>query len=154
MVALSSNQCLVEKSKNSVFSFILTMNWCVYFSFHHVRGPQWHCVSEESTERPDYRGNVVHSSGYLQVSTRLFWTRCWNKNLKCTMKTFLVLPRSSPDYYTNLTSSQGMQDVLVITLPQRNYTTGSNLMLNDTVRAVVPTWRCDCLYLTCLSIGR
>lgn len=40
---------------------------------------------------------------------------------------------SSPNYYVNVTSSQHMRDVLVVTLPQRNYTNGSHWTLNDTV---------------------
>lgn len=42
---------------------------------------------------------------------------------------------SSPSYYVNVTSSQAMRDVLVVTLPQRNYTNESRWTLNDTVRA-------------------
>lgn len=40
----------------------------------------------------------------------------------------------SPDYYSNMSTTL-MKDVLVVTLPQRNYTelAGSNLTYNDTV---------------------
>lgn len=41
----------------------------------------------------------------------------------------------SPSYYVNTTSIPAMQDVLVVTLPQRNYTEESHWTLNDTVRA-------------------
>lgn len=37
---------------------------------------------------------------------------------------------SSPNYYVNVTSNPAMLDVLVITLPPRNYT---NLTFHDTV---------------------
>uniref|UniRef100_A0A3B4UQD6 Guanylate cyclase n=1 Tax=Seriola dumerili TaxID=41447 RepID=A0A3B4UQD6_SERDU len=37
-----------------------------------------------------------------------------------------------PDYHVNTTSSKGMRDVLVFTLPQRNYHYGSNSTYNDT----------------------
>uniref|UniRef100_A0A8D3C2F3 Guanylate cyclase n=1 Tax=Scophthalmus maximus TaxID=52904 RepID=A0A8D3C2F3_SCOMX len=41
-----------------------------------------------------------------------------------------------PDYYVNTTSSKVMQDVLVITLPQRNFSTGSNSSYNNTVSCI------------------
>lgn len=40
-------------------------------------------------------------------------------------------PSFSPDYYLNTTSSAGMESVLVVTLPQRNYTSSSSF--NETV---------------------
>uniref|UniRef100_A0A3Q4AH40 Guanylate cyclase n=1 Tax=Mola mola TaxID=94237 RepID=A0A3Q4AH40_MOLML len=42
-----------------------------------------------------------------------------------------------PVYYTNTTSQRVMQDVLVITLPQRNYTYASNQTFNDTINDYV-----------------
>ncbi|XP_034395068.1 heat-stable enterotoxin receptor [Cyclopterus lumpus] len=50
---------------------------------------------------------------------------------------FILLDIYNPEYYVNTTSSQGMQDVLVITLPQRNYIYGSNLTYNDTINDYV-----------------
>lgn len=43
------------------------------------------------------------------------------------------LPSCSPSYYANTTSSKHMKDVLVITLPRRNYTEESTSALNNTV---------------------
>uniref|UniRef100_A0A3P8PZM6 Guanylate cyclase n=1 Tax=Astatotilapia calliptera TaxID=8154 RepID=A0A3P8PZM6_ASTCA len=40
-----------------------------------------------------------------------------------------------PDYYLNTTSSAGMESVLVVTLPQRNYTSGSSF--NETINDYV-----------------
>ncbi|TNN55617.1 Heat-stable enterotoxin receptor [Liparis tanakae] len=45
---------------------------------------------------------------------------------------FILLDIYNPEYYVNTTSSQGMEDVLVITLPQRNFIYGSNSTRNDT----------------------
>ncbi|KAM7372330.1 hypothetical protein PAMP_009507 [Pampus punctatissimus] len=50
---------------------------------------------------------------------------------------FILLDIYSPDYYVNTTSREGMQDVLVITLPQRNYSIGSNSLYNDTMNDYV-----------------
>ncbi|XP_065820934.1 guanylyl cyclase C isoform X1 [Labrus bergylta] len=50
---------------------------------------------------------------------------------------FILLDIYNPDYYTNTTSSKGMEDVLVITLPQRNYTYGENSTYNDTINDYV-----------------
>ena len=58
----------------------------------------------------------------------------------------VVSPVSSPQYYDNTTSSAGMEDVLVVTLPQRNYSLDSGMPYNDTVRET------HCLS-SCLSVG-
>ncbi|XP_074511504.1 guanylyl cyclase C [Sebastes fasciatus] len=50
---------------------------------------------------------------------------------------FILLDIYNPAYYVNTTSSKGMQDVLVITLPQRNYDYGSNSTYNDTINDYV-----------------
>ncbi|KAM9844043.1 guanylyl cyclase C [Aulostomus maculatus] len=50
---------------------------------------------------------------------------------------FILLDIYNPDYYANTTSSKGMQDVLVITLPPRNYDSGSNQHYNDTINDYV-----------------
>ncbi|XP_061894002.1 guanylyl cyclase C isoform X1 [Entelurus aequoreus] len=50
---------------------------------------------------------------------------------------FLLLDIYNPEYYVNATSSQGMQDVLVVTLPKRNYDYGSALQFNDTINDYV-----------------
>ncbi|TKS91639.1 Heat-stable enterotoxin receptor [Collichthys lucidus] len=50
---------------------------------------------------------------------------------------FILLDIYNPEYYVNTTSSAGMQDVLVITLPQRNYDYGSNSTYNDTINDYV-----------------
>ncbi|XP_068193477.1 guanylyl cyclase C [Antennarius striatus] len=50
---------------------------------------------------------------------------------------FILLDIYNPDYYVNTTSSKDMQDVLVITLPQRNYTSESKPTYNDTVNDYV-----------------
>ncbi|KAL6103318.1 gucy2c [Pungitius sinensis] len=50
---------------------------------------------------------------------------------------FILLDIYNPDYYVNTTSSKAMQDVLVITLPQRNYSYGSNSTYNDTINDYV-----------------
>uniref|UniRef100_A0A8D3BX98 Guanylate cyclase n=1 Tax=Scophthalmus maximus TaxID=52904 RepID=A0A8D3BX98_SCOMX len=49
---------------------------------------------------------------------------------------FILLDVYTPDYYVNTTSSKVMQDVLVITLPQRNFSTGSNSSYNNTVSCI------------------
>uniref|UniRef100_A0A8C6LM91 Guanylate cyclase n=1 Tax=Nothobranchius furzeri TaxID=105023 RepID=A0A8C6LM91_NOTFU len=46
---------------------------------------------------------------------------------------FILLDLYNPDYYVNSTSTEEMRDVLVVTLPQRNFSRGSNLSYNDTV---------------------
>ncbi|GLD60467.1 heat-stable enterotoxin receptor-like protein [Lates japonicus] len=50
---------------------------------------------------------------------------------------FILLDIYNPSYYANTTSSKAMQDVLVITLPQRNYDYGSNSSYNDTINDYV-----------------
>uniref|UniRef100_A0A4W6DLS4 Guanylate cyclase n=1 Tax=Lates calcarifer TaxID=8187 RepID=A0A4W6DLS4_LATCA len=50
---------------------------------------------------------------------------------------FILLDIYNPGYYANTTSSKAMQDVLVITLPQRNYDYGSNSSYNDTINDYV-----------------
>ncbi|KAM6913401.1 guanylyl cyclase C [Lycodopsis pacificus] len=50
---------------------------------------------------------------------------------------FILLDIYNPEYYVNTTSSEAMQDVLVVTLPQRNYIDGSNLTYNDTINDYV-----------------
>ncbi|XP_076609016.1 guanylyl cyclase C [Chaetodon auriga] len=50
---------------------------------------------------------------------------------------FILLDIYNPEYYVNTTSNNGMEDVLVITLPQRNYTYGSNSPYNDTINDYV-----------------
>ncbi|CAF90437.1 unnamed protein product, partial [Tetraodon nigroviridis] len=50
---------------------------------------------------------------------------------------FILLDVYNPSYYVNVTSSQAMRDVLVITLPQRNYTKGPHWALNDTINDYV-----------------
>lgn len=49
---------------------------------------------------------------------------------------FLLIDIFNPEYYDNRTSSHLMENVLVATLPQRNYTSG-NLTYNDTVNDYV-----------------
>ncbi|XP_077367856.1 guanylyl cyclase C [Festucalex cinctus] len=46
---------------------------------------------------------------------------------------FILVDIYNPEYYVNTTSNQVMRDVLVITLPQRNYDYGSSLPYNDTI---------------------
>ncbi|KAM9345724.1 guanylyl cyclase C [Symphorus nematophorus] len=50
---------------------------------------------------------------------------------------FILLNIYNPDYYVNTTSSRGMEDVLVITLPQRNFDYGLNSTYNDTINDYV-----------------
>uniref|UniRef100_A0A671VKA6 Guanylate cyclase n=1 Tax=Sparus aurata TaxID=8175 RepID=A0A671VKA6_SPAAU len=52
---------------------------------------------------------------------------------------FILIDVYNPDYYINTTSTEGMENVLVITLPQRNYTSGSNSTYNDTVSSNLRT---------------
>uniref|UniRef100_A0AAQ6IHV8 Guanylate cyclase n=1 Tax=Anabas testudineus TaxID=64144 RepID=A0AAQ6IHV8_ANATE len=49
---------------------------------------------------------------------------------------FVLLDLYNPQYYTNTTSSEGMQNVMVITLPQRNYSYDSNSSYNGTVSTI------------------
>ncbi|XP_014262822.2 guanylyl cyclase C [Maylandia zebra] len=48
---------------------------------------------------------------------------------------FILIDVYNPDYYLNTTSSAGMESVLVVTLPQRNYTSGSSF--NETINDYV-----------------
>ncbi|KAK5856644.1 hypothetical protein PBY51_008227 [Eleginops maclovinus] len=48
---------------------------------------------------------------------------------------FILIDIYNPDYYDNRTSIKAMQDVVVVTLPQRNYTSGS--LWNDTINDYV-----------------
>ncbi|XP_069557406.1 guanylyl cyclase C [Brachyistius frenatus] len=50
---------------------------------------------------------------------------------------FILLDVYNPGYYINTTSSVGMEDVLVITLPQRNYTNGFNSTHKDPINDYV-----------------
>ncbi|XP_073350785.1 guanylyl cyclase C [Pagrus major] len=50
---------------------------------------------------------------------------------------FILLDVYNPDYYINTTSTEGMENVLVITLPRRNYTSGSNSTYNNTINDFV-----------------
>ncbi|XP_057717075.1 guanylyl cyclase C [Corythoichthys intestinalis] len=50
---------------------------------------------------------------------------------------FILMDIYNPEYYVNSTSTPGMQNVLVITLPQRNYDYGSGLPYNDTINDFV-----------------
>ncbi|XP_056143733.1 guanylyl cyclase C [Lampris incognitus] len=50
---------------------------------------------------------------------------------------FILIDIYNPAYYVNKTSSPGMEDVLVVTLPQRNYDYGSDLPYNDTINDYV-----------------
>ncbi|CAG5897489.1 unnamed protein product [Menidia menidia] len=50
---------------------------------------------------------------------------------------FILLDLYNPDYHLNSTSAEGMQNVLVVTLPKRNYTYGSNFTYNDTINDYV-----------------
>nr|XP_015800832.2 guanylyl cyclase C isoform X2 [Nothobranchius furzeri] len=50
---------------------------------------------------------------------------------------FILLDLYNPDYYVNSTSTEEMRDVLVVTLPQRNFSRGSNLSYNDTINDYV-----------------
>ncbi|XP_070779054.1 guanylyl cyclase C [Enoplosus armatus] len=50
---------------------------------------------------------------------------------------FILLDIYNPEYYANKTSSKVMQDVLVVTLPQRNFDYGSNSTYNDTINDYV-----------------
>ncbi|KAJ3600580.1 hypothetical protein NHX12_031560 [Muraenolepis orangiensis] len=50
---------------------------------------------------------------------------------------FVLLDIYNPQYYENTTSSPGMEDVLVVTLPQRNYILSSELPYNRTINDFV-----------------
>nr|XP_057905300.1 guanylyl cyclase C isoform X2 [Doryrhamphus excisus] len=50
---------------------------------------------------------------------------------------FILIDIYNPEYYVNATSSQGMQNVLVVTLPQRNYSYGSGPQYNNTINDYV-----------------
>ncbi|KAM3864411.1 guanylyl cyclase C [Diretmus argenteus] len=50
---------------------------------------------------------------------------------------FILLNIYNPEYYINTTSSLLMEDVLVVTLPQRNYDYGADLPYNDTINDYV-----------------
>uniref|UniRef100_A0A665WBN6 Guanylate cyclase n=1 Tax=Echeneis naucrates TaxID=173247 RepID=A0A665WBN6_ECHNA len=50
---------------------------------------------------------------------------------------FILLDIFNPQYHVNTTSSKGMENVLVITLPQRNYHDESNSTSNDTINDYV-----------------
>ncbi|CAK6975175.1 guanylyl cyclase C [Scomber scombrus] len=46
---------------------------------------------------------------------------------------FILLDINNPDYYVKKTSNKDMQDVLVVTLPQSNYSTGLSSSYNGTI---------------------
>ncbi|XP_072224711.1 guanylyl cyclase C [Leuresthes tenuis] len=50
---------------------------------------------------------------------------------------FILIDLYNPEYYINSTAAVGMRNVLVVTLPQRNYTYGSNSSYNDTINDYV-----------------
>ncbi|XP_047214073.1 guanylyl cyclase C-like [Girardinichthys multiradiatus] len=50
---------------------------------------------------------------------------------------FILLDVFNPVYYVNDTSPDGMQDVLIVTLPRRNYAYGSNTSFNNTINDYV-----------------
>ncbi|KAL7378858.1 hypothetical protein ABVT39_019865 [Epinephelus coioides] len=50
---------------------------------------------------------------------------------------FILLDIYNPGYYANTTSSESMQDVVVVTLPQRKYNNGSDPTYNDTINDYV-----------------
>ncbi|XP_061158821.1 guanylyl cyclase C isoform X1 [Syngnathus typhle] len=50
---------------------------------------------------------------------------------------FILMDIYNPEYYVNTTSNQAMRNVLVVTLPQRNYDYGSTLPFNDTINDYV-----------------
>ncbi|KAK1877173.1 Heat-stable enterotoxin receptor [Dissostichus eleginoides] len=50
---------------------------------------------------------------------------------------FILIDIYNPEYYPNTTSIKAMQDVVVVTLPQRNYTSGYHSKFNDTINDYV-----------------
>lgn len=77
---------------------------------------------------------VHHSSNNMRNrKIQLNWKGDIGIRKKKHLTLWHPLPSSSPTYYANTTSSKLMQDVLVITLPQRNYTRESTSVLNNTV---------------------
>uniref|UniRef100_A0A3B5RBD2 Guanylate cyclase n=1 Tax=Xiphophorus maculatus TaxID=8083 RepID=A0A3B5RBD2_XIPMA len=50
---------------------------------------------------------------------------------------FILLDLYNPEYYVNETAHEWMQDVLVVTLPQRNYSYNSNSSQNETINDYV-----------------
>lgn len=91
---------------------------------------------------PDSQRIPVYSHRCLQVSldmNSLFHTctsttkflLSGNQEIWIPTNCYHPLSSSSPDYYVSTTSVVGMEDVLVVTLPQRIYTTGSSV--NETV---------------------
>ncbi|XP_033998173.1 heat-stable enterotoxin receptor [Trematomus bernacchii] len=50
---------------------------------------------------------------------------------------FILIDIYNPEYYLNTTSIKAMQDVVVVTLPPRNYTSGSHSKYNDTINDYV-----------------
>ncbi|KAM4530764.1 guanylyl cyclase C [Odontesthes bonariensis] len=50
---------------------------------------------------------------------------------------FILIDLYNPEYYINSTAAVGMRNVLVVTLPQRNYTFGSKSSYNDTINDYV-----------------
>uniref|UniRef100_A0A8D0AI70 Guanylate cyclase n=1 Tax=Sander lucioperca TaxID=283035 RepID=A0A8D0AI70_SANLU len=60
---------------------------------------------------------------------------------------FILLDIYNPEYYINKTSSKGMEDVLVITLPQRNYSFGAQSSFNNTINDYVAGYHDGALLL-------
>ncbi|XP_078126392.1 guanylyl cyclase C [Sander vitreus] len=60
---------------------------------------------------------------------------------------FILLDIYNPEYYVNTTSSKGMEDVLVITLPQRNYSLGAQSSFNNTINDYVAGYHDGALLL-------
>ncbi|KAF1379197.1 hypothetical protein PFLUV_G00173570 [Perca fluviatilis] len=60
---------------------------------------------------------------------------------------FVLLDLYNPEYYVNKTSSKGMEDVLVITLPKRNYSFGAQSSFNNTINDYVAGYHDGALLL-------
>ncbi|XP_034749148.1 heat-stable enterotoxin receptor [Etheostoma cragini] len=60
---------------------------------------------------------------------------------------FILLDIYNPEYYVNTTSSKGMEDVVVITLPQRNYSFAAQSSFNNTINDYVAGYHDGALLL-------
>nr|XP_046271779.1 heat-stable enterotoxin receptor [Scatophagus argus] len=82
--------------------------------------------------------NERHSNIFIMCGSVADIVSAKNKTSHIDQDTvFILLDIYNPEYYDNTTSSKAMQDVLVITLPQRNYTYGSNSAYNHTINDYV-----------------
>lgn len=137
-------------------SLYLYADFFLSFSFHYMWERKWYCFNKAGASSSEWRQHI-YSPWLLQVSLKIISPLhvhsviikflCSANKKKITILPLILrrLPFSSPQYYVNETSTVGMENVLVVTLPPRNYSNGSNFSKNSTVSCTsnteTPLWR-------------